>query len=575
MSASGTIRTVTWTGCAFGAALALAALAGFLAGSVVAPFGPSGGMHLALDAVSALFLLILCATGAVAALECAAPLLPIAVAALALVLLAADGFTLVLAFGLASAAVWALDLRTRPALAQAACGTLFLAAAALLLAPQGTVLDLRFDAMRAAPPEGIRAFAVMLLVLLGAGSRLAWPLPSGPVGALLSQGTAAVAVYALVRVLFDLCGPAVPGWWGLPLLFLGAAGTVLGGLRANAEDDLLAVLAAGRTGAAGLVAVGVGLALAARGSDLTSLSALALAGALLHAMNYAVFDCLLALCAAAVSRGAGTRALSELGGLMRSMPGVGLGMLGGAMCLAGLPLTAGFAGRWLLVQSLLADQRLGGFWLQAGFALVLAAVALGSALAAAAAVRLVGVGFLGRPRTPQAAAAEDAPRRVRLAVAGLTVCCLLLGLWPSAALALVQPALRRLLATGMGGGRLLVVSPQVDGLGYAAPGIAAVLAVSGIVAAWALSRMAVWDARRVPAWDSGRENDSITQYSAASAGQALLQNLPQNLGYLPQWPGLKRWAGTARDRIGRRIIPAASAGAVLLVLAALLLWAAV
>jgi len=574
MWASGIIRAATWTGCAFGAALALAALAGFLAGSVVAPFGPNGGMRLALDAVSALFLLIVCASGAVAALECAAPLLPIAIGALALVLLAADGFTLVLAFGLASAVVWALDLRTRPALAQAACGTLFLAAAVLLLAPQGTG-DLRFDAMRAAPPEGIRAFAVLLLALLGAGSRLAWPLPSGPVGALLSQGMAAVALYALVRVLFDLCGPAVPGWWGLPLLFLGAAGTVLGGLRANAEDDLLAILAAGRMGAGGLVAVGVGVGLAARGSDLTSLSALALAGALLHAMNYAVFDCLLALCAAAVSRGAGTRALSELGGLMRSMPGVGLGTLGGAMCLAGLPLTAGFAGRWLLVQSLLADQRLGGFWLQAGFALVLAAVALGSALAAAAAVRLVGIGFLGRPRTLQAAAAEDAPRRVRLAVAGLTGCCLLLGLWPSAALALVQPALRRLLATGMGGGRLLVISPQVDGLGYAAPGIAAVLAVSGVVAAWALSRAAVWEARRVPAWDGSREHDPTPQYSAASAGQALLRTLGYPVQWPVQWPVLKRWAGAARDWIGRRVTPAASAGALLLMLAGLLLWAAV
>ncbi len=123
----------------------------------------------------------------------------------------------------------------------------------------------------------------------------------------------------------------------------------------------------------------------------------------------------------------------------------------------------------------------------------------------------------------------------------------------------------------MGGGRLLVISPQVDGLGYAAPGIAAVLAVSGVVAAWALSRAAVWDARRVPAWGGGRENDPITQYSAASAGQALLQNL----GYPAQWPSLKRWAGAARDRIGRRVVPAASAGALLLVLAGLLLWAAV
>jgi formate hydrogenlyase subunit 3/multisubunit Na+/H+ antiporter MnhD subunit len=566
------VRVVTWSGCAFGAALALAALGGGLSGSIAVPFGPNGGLHLAIDALSALFLLILCISGAVAALECEAPLLPVALGALAFVLLAADGFTFVMAFGLASAATWALDLRTRPGLAQAACSTLFPAAAILLLASQDAGLDLRFAAMRDAPPEGARAVAVLLLTLLGAGSRLVWPSRSNAVGALLSQSMAAVAVYTLVRVLFDLCGAAVPRGWGVLLLVLGAAAAVLGGLRANAEDDLLAILAACRMGAAGLIAAGLGVALAARGSDLTPLAALALAAALLHATNYAVFDVLLVSCMAAVSRGAGTWALSQLGGLMRTMPGVGLAVLAGAACLAGLPLTAGFTGRWLLVQSLLADQRPGGFWLQLCFALVLTAVALGAALAAAAAIRLIGIGFLGRPRTPGAAAASDAPRQVRLVMAGLAACCVLLGLWPSAALALVQPALQQLLGMGIEERGPLAISPQVDSPGYVAPGLAAVLAVSGVAAVWAVSRLAGPDARgarRVPTGTGGQAGDPAMQISAASAGQALLQNLAS----FAKWPSLTRGARAARQRIGG--LTSAKSAVALLLLAGLLLWAAV
>ena len=574
MSASTVVRTATWACCAFGTALALAGLIGGVAGSVVVPFGPNWGLHFALDAVAALFLLIVCLSGAVAAPESEAPLLLVAVGALALTLLAADGVTLVLGFGIASAAAWALDGRTQPTLVQAACGALFLAAALLLSAPPGAGLDLRFAAIRAAPPEGLRAFAVLLLTLLGVGSCVAWPSRSGPVGALLSGSMAAVAAYMLLRVLLDLCGPSVPGWWGLPLLVVGAGAAIIGGLRANAADNLLAILAAGRLGAAGLISVGLGVALAARGSDLTSLAALALAGSLLHAIGYAVLDTLLVLCAAAVSHGAGTQVLSQLGALLRTMPGVGLGALAGAAGLAGLPLSPGFAGRWLIVQSLIADQRLGGIWLQLGFALVLAAVALGVALAAAAAVRLIGIGFLGQPRMPQAAAATDAPRRIRLVIAGLAASCLLIGVWPSAALALVQPALRRLLGAGMEGGHLFVLLPQLGSPGYAAPGIVAVLALSGLAVAWAMSRAPIPKLRPVPAWNGGLEGappsqpsgDPAPQYSATSAAQSLLQSL----GYPINWPGLKRVASIGRIR---RPKPARSAAALLLVLAGLLLWA--
>lgn len=559
-----------------GLVLAALGLAGGWTGPVAVPLGPTGGLYWACDALSALFALVLCAVGAAAALGGGPPRLPVAIWAMVLTPFAADGFTLALCFGLAAVASRGVE--------QAACGVLCLVALVALLAPPGTPPDLRFAAMRAAAPEGARATAILLLALLGAASQLAWPAwaspQTEPVGTLLSDGVAVAALYVLVRVLLDLCGPTAPGWWGTPLLALGAAAAVLGGLRANAEDDLLAILDASRMGAAGLAVAGLGAALAARDADAPALAALALGGTLLHVVSYALADMLLALCAAAVARGAGTRALSRLGGLIRTMPGITLGAIAGAASLASLPLTAGFAGRWMVLQSLLALPQIGGIWQQAGIAAVLAAVALGTALTAAAAIRLIGIGFLGRPRTPRAAAAEEPSRRVRLAVAGLAGLCALLGVWPSSVLLLIRPVVARLLDVDPAG-RLLAVPAQADGLGYAAPGIAALLALCAALLAWIARGRAGQGGQRVPAWDGGLDEpppwlpfgDPATQCSAASASQALLQSL----GY-PGTPrqarlqGMRQWAGKTASRL-RRPGAGAPVGLLLLVVG-LLLWGA-
>lgn len=566
-----------------GLVLAVLGLAGVWTDSVALPVGPVGGLHWACDALSALFALVLCATGAAAALEGGPPRLPVAIWAMVLTPFAADGFTLALCFGVAAVASRGADPATRPGVEQAACGVLCLLALAALLAPPGTPPDLRFAAMRAASPEGVRATAILLLALLGAVSQLAWParasLQAEPVATPLSGGMAAAALYVLVRVLLDLCGPTTPGWWAAPLLVLGAGAAVLGGLRANAEDDLLAILDASRMGAAGLATAGLGAALAARDADAPALAALALGGTLLHVVGYALADVLLVLCAAAVARGAGTRALSRLGGLIRNMPGVTLGAIAGAASLASLPLTVGFAGRWLVLQSLLALPQIGGIWQQMGVAAVLAAVALGTALMAAAAVRLIGIGFLGRPRTPRTAAAEEPSRRVRLAVAGLAGLCALGGVWPSSILLLIRPAVTQLLDVDPAG-RLLAIPAQADGPGYAAPGIAALLALCGLLLAWVARGRAGQGGQRVPAWDGGLDEpppwlpfgDPATQHSAASASHALLQSL----GY-PGTPrqarqGMRQWAGRAAGWLRR---PGAGGPVVLLLLVvALLLWGA-
>lgn len=504
-----------------------------------------GGMRLSIDALSAPVLLVVCLSGAAAAVAIPKPLGIATLGAMLAVPLAADGLSFVVFYALAAATLWAIDpggQRGRVLV----IGVLSLAIAMALLAWTGAGVDIRFAGMPAHPPEGFRAAVILVAMMVTAGC---WLACSGPV---LPAATAAVSLYGPIRVLVDLCGPAVPVWWSMPVLLLGAGAMLFGGVQANKRDDLLTILAAARIGMAGFVLAGLGVVLAARGADLPPLAALALAGALAHLVSYAVADTLLVLCAIAVADGAGTTTLSGLGGLIRSMPGVAIAMLAGLAAVAGLPLTAGFAGRWLLLQALLGSPRAGGLALQLGLAVVLAAVALGTGLLAAASVRLFGVGVLGRPRTVQAGTAHDPPQPVRAAIAGLLAVCAIIGLWPALVLALVRPASMQVLGVGLDGTGWLLTAAQAEGPIYAAPALAVLLAATGA----AIVYLVQWIAGPA-AWDGGHDGAAICdpagQISAGAASHIVLQWVRRPAW----WPGVLAWVNAVATLAKARILAAA------------------
>ncbi|MBS0559489.1 MAG: hydrogenase 4 subunit B [Proteobacteria bacterium] len=596
---------------ALSASGAAAALASLIAGgptlALALPIGlPSGlmapdGMTLALDPLSAMFLLILfvaaafCAVYAIDQHEAedrrALAGFPAFVGAMALALLAADAFTLVFGFELMSAVSWLLvlarheDADSRSAgifyVGMALFGGLCLVPAFAVLAHAGGahagLLDLRFSAMRAAPPEGWRAALVLALVLLGAGSKaglvplhpwlpLAHPAAPSHVSALMSGAMTKVGLYVIVRVLFDLCGPAQPLWWGIPLIAAGAASALIGALRATADGDIKSVLACSTIENVGLIAVGLGVALVARGADLPALAALALCAALLHALGHGVFKPLMFLCVGSVAHGAGTRSLARLGGLIHRMPVTAGCAILGAACLAGLPVFAGFAGEWLLFQAVLAGPRIGGLALQTLFAALAAVLALSVALAAAAAVRLIGVAFLGRPRGPRAAVADEAGPRARAAMIGLSGLAVLLGLLPGPAIWLLEPALRGLSGAGMAGrAGWLAISPTQESFGYAPAAIALLVALAAAGGMLALRRLAArgiaLGRERGPAWANGFAappawlpfGDSVTQYGGASFSEPLQRTLGRTLlrGGDPAMHWLMRPLLAARGAISR------------------------
>jgi formate hydrogenlyase subunit 3/multisubunit Na+/H+ antiporter MnhD subunit len=426
---------------------------------VALPVGPAGmAIKLALDPLAASFLLLApCTT-----------LAPLPLATMVVILSAANGFTLAIGLlllgGLAS---------PRPAsLAAITC------LAALALA--GSTMD--FAAIRAMPPDGWRAAAVLLLTLTGAAAAATF----SPV----------MAAYVLIRLLLDLCGAGQPLWWGVPLLLAGAGMAMIASLRGALADLLDVAVAQASMHQIGLAVIGLGVALCARGVDLPSNASHALDGAWLAIACYALSRALLLRCADAVESGAGTRRLDCLGGVIHRMPITTGACLTGLFTIAILPPGLGFAAFWLVFQSLVAAARIGSFGLGLMVAAVTLVTGVSVGLAALAAMRVAIVVFLGRPRTPRAAAADEVARPVRLILVGLATLLGVLGVLPVLAL---LPAFRW--ADGAMAVSLLGLRIGSQTPGYAATFMAVLVAGAWIALAKVIRRPGL--GRREPDWAGG------------------------------------------------------------------------
>jgi hydrogenase-4 component B len=449
---------------------------------------PGRGMHLGIDPLSALFLCLLAPQilAAAIAVERKSITFWVFVLGMVLALLAEDSFALILGFELMSAASWLLVLRgdRRPATLYA--GIALFSAACLIPA--------------VFLPAGGIAFA---LLLLGAGAKAglaplhfwlprAHPAPSAGVSAVMSGGMVSVALYVIIRYGFMVFGNAMAPWWGTALMLAGAASALIGALRCLLDVDLKTVLAWSTVEHVGLIAVGLGLALRAQALDDPALAGLALQAALLCALAHALFKPLLFLGAGAVKQATGTTSLDWLGGLMRGMPRLGVLMLVGAAGMGALPLGPGFAPEFLLLHAVIAAAGSGGVIAWISFAGLLGVLGLSAALALAAAVRIIGFGFLGRPRSLHVAAAEEADRLNLIGMGILAVCCLPLALTPGLVLRAIGPVISQ-----------IVPGASPPPLAYAPLPLAAAMAVLVAIAFFGLRRFGARGEREVPAWNGG------------------------------------------------------------------------
>jgi hydrogenase-4 component B len=349
--------------------------------------------------------------------------------------------------------------------------------------------------------DGLRAL-VALAAIVGFGTKAgamplhswlprAHPLAPAHVSALMSGVMIKLALYGLVRVLFQWDAPA-PLWVGLTLLGIGALSAVGGVLYALFQHELKRLLAFHSIENVGIIVLGLGASVVFASLGQLQWSAIAFAAAMLHTLNHAVFKALLFLGAGSFASAVGRLELNRLGGLLRRMPWTGGAFALGAMAIAGLPPLNGFASEWMTLQSLLHVSVYGPFGVSLAGAVGTAALAATAALAVFCFVKVIGLVLLGAPRRAECAEAQETPVGMRGPLVFLAGLCVLLGLVPG----LLVPTLAQL---GPGRAGLSVHAgvylPGTGGLPTMALAVSLALVVGGLWRAGARRRAApspVW-----------------------------------------------------------------------------------
>ncbi|WYK04160.1 proton-conducting transporter membrane subunit [Cereibacter sphaeroides f. sp. denitrificans] len=300
-----------------------------------------------------------------------------------LILGAAAAATLLMGLALAHAATGSLSLA-----ALGGEGVLLALAAALLLA--GLAFKFALVPFHMWTPDAFTGAPGAAAAFAGAASKIA-------------------VVVALIRL--DAVG--LPEVWPLGLAAFGGASMLLGNIAALRQDSLARMLGYSSVAHAGYIAAALGAGAA---------SAPAAAG--FYILAYA--PALLAALCVATLLGRETR-IGDLRGLVWSRPLAGAALAVALVSLAGLPVSAGFFGKYAIFSALIEA----GAWLLLGLAL------LGSALGAYYYLRFVALIFR-RVEAPAHAPLRWTDSLLLTLATGVT---LLLGVRPDLLLDLVRTAL--------------------------------------------------------------------------------------------------------------------------------------
>ncbi len=354
---------------------------------------------------------------------------------------------------------------------------------------------------------------------------LAHPAAPSHVSGLLSGVMTKVAVYAFVRIVFDLLGNP-EWWWSMLVLALAGITCVMGVLYALMQHDLKRLLAYHTVENIGIIFIGLGLALGFQVYGLSWAAALAFTAALLHVLNHSLFKNLLFLGSGAVLGATGERDMEHLGGLIHKMPLTAFTFLVGCVAISALPPLNGFVSEWLTFQAILQSPQLPSWGLRFLIPAVGALLALSAALAAACFVKAFGITFLGRPRTEAAKRAHEADHFSLTAMFGLAALCLIAGILPGFFIDALAPVANAMVGASMPLQRdvpFLSIVPIAEARSsYNGLLIFLFMLLAAGAAVVAIHRFASNRLRRGPAWDCGYPDPSTkTQYSASSFAQPI------------------------------------------------------
>lgn len=495
-------------------------------------------VHLRLDAVSALFVALLCVVGGAGAVYAgeywSTAHRPASaargrawwsalVSSMGLVLLCSNGLHFLMAWELFTVSAFFLITLERERREVRAAGWLYLVAS-----HAGTVCLFAFFGALAArtgswdlgPMREESGLAPLYWVALAGFSVKAGVFPlhvwlpsahaNAPshVSAIMSGVAIKMGVYGIVRFSGWLPVPEAAGW---VVMALGGLSALLGIAFAFAQTDLKRLLAYCSVENVGVMLVGLGGALVAGQHGAGPWGRLVLAGAFLHVWNHGAFKALLFLGAGSVLHATGTREMSRLGGLWRSMPWTAGLFATGCLAASGLPPLNGFLSEWLIYLGLF-DAAIGKGPAAWGAMPATLLLAMAGAIALASFAKASAMVFLGSPRSDSAREAHECGVGMRVPMGVLAGMCVLIGVMP----VLFWPCVARVVESWRPAGGAAGVPPSLVTLGWVhmALGVLVLAAVTGL---W--RRVGANGVRRGPTWGCGYAFPAAgMQYTSASFG---------------------------------------------------------
>jgi len=373
----------------------------------------------------------------------------ILIAAMALVSVAANILTFALAWEIMSLSSYILVMYEYEKEQTRAAGYLYFlfaqAGALLIFAAFGVGYSysggMAFAAFSSIP-EQVK-FLVFFLAFLGFGSKAgivpvhiwlphAHPAAPSHISAIMSGVMIKMGIYGILRMYMALAVTDIAV--GQIVLAVGMITGILGILYALGKSHMKGLLAYSSVENVGIMLIGIGLGMMGVAKDNMVMAGFGFGGALLHMLNHSIYKSLLFFGAGAVIKAAGTGNIEELGGLMKRLPVSGRAFLAGSVSISGLPPFNGFVGEFLIYlaafQCLNVTHHLN--LLLAILAIVSLAI-IGS-LTIFCFTKLVGVVYLGEPRTAAAAKAREGGWAMTLPMVVLAAACLAIGIFPESAM---------------------------------------------------------------------------------------------------------------------------------------------
>ncbi len=301
-----------------------------------------------------------------------------------------------------------------------------------------------FDFAQGTTIPAAAKLVVFFLAFLGFGSKAGiFPLhiwlphahPAAPshISALMSGVMIKMGVYGILRMYFILGSTDIR--IGQVVLFFGMVSGLLGVLYALGKHNIKRLLAYHSVENIGIILMGAGLGMIGVAEQNAMMAGFGFAGCLLHVLNHSLFKSLLFLGAGAVIKKTGTSHVDQMGGLMKRMPITGKTFLAGSVSISGLPPCNGFISEFLVYFAAFQGlQYTHSILLSAMLAIISLAVIGG--LASFCFTKVVGIVFLGEPRTAMTGRATEAGLAMTAPMVFLAVVCLAIGIFPSHFIAL-------------------------------------------------------------------------------------------------------------------------------------------